>query len=236
MISKWLHIEELGGDPWILPIWTAANSAREAGAVPDLPSHLSELGIHVSTRLNILPRIIRRLNTESAALYEAVKNYEQKNVYTEQAEGVSLRVDNDLKYQLIADIDAFLFETDACWRQMRQLFRSVRHYAGHPVSDANITSDLRSILKERNVTQDWFPMLDRHRNFFAHQGTPYLAIDLKEDETFELLIMKSNLRKFEAPTEFFLYVELREIANGFASVKMALRDYLVELLTQIATK
>ncbi len=64
MVTKWLHLEELGGDPWVLPIW----SAFAAEKVPPLPKELGELGIHASTRLNLLPRIIARLNDETKAL------------------------------------------------------------------------------------------------------------------------------------------------------------------------
>ena len=61
MITKWLHLNEMGGDPWVLPIWGAVNEAIKAKKVPTISKDLSELGLHVSIRLNVLPRVVRRL-------------------------------------------------------------------------------------------------------------------------------------------------------------------------------
>lgn len=229
MVTKWLHLEELGGNPWILGIWTAVNGPISVGKAPPLTKELSELGVHVSTRLNILPRIITRLNRETAELLELAKAHQAKHVFTEGSEGIALRVDNDLKYQLIADIDSFLFEVNACAELMQRLFQLLRAHAGQPVADEKLTTELRSVLEKHGVNADWFRILDRNRNFVAHQGTPYLAIDITNDGAYELLIMKENLAKFDEPTKFFRYAELPAIGRGFSGAKAALRQYLVEL-------
>ena len=62
--------------------------------------------MHISARLNVLPRIVDRINSEVAALFEAVKHHGPEHVYTDTAEGRAFPVDNNLKYQLIADIDS----------------------------------------------------------------------------------------------------------------------------------
>ncbi|MHA2010666.1 MAG: hypothetical protein ACW980_25425 [Promethearchaeota archaeon] len=31
MVDEWLHLEELRGDPWILPIWGSVNEAVKKG-------------------------------------------------------------------------------------------------------------------------------------------------------------------------------------------------------------
>jgi hypothetical protein len=58
MITKWLHLTELGGDPWALPIWAAVNEAVKSGKVPALSDQVYRLGLHLSIRLNILPRVV----------------------------------------------------------------------------------------------------------------------------------------------------------------------------------
>ena len=229
MVTKWLQLEELGGDPWILAIWTAVNGAIAAGKAPELTKALSELGIHVSTRFNVLPRIIARLKRETAALHEFVRTHEPNHVFTEASEGIALRVDNDLKYDLIADIDSFLFEVNACAELMQRLFQLLRAHAGQPIANEELTTELRAVLEMHGVNKDWFRMLDRNRNFVAHQGTPYLAIDISNDGAYGLLIMKENLRKFDEPEKYFRYSELPAIAQGFSGAKAALRQYLVEL-------
>src|SRR5437762_7272065 len=85
-------------------------------------SRTSELGVHISARLNVLPRIVDRINSEVAALFEAVKHHGPEHVYTDTAEGRAFPVDNNLKYQLIADIDSLLFEINSCAELMGKLF------------------------------------------------------------------------------------------------------------------
>jgi hypothetical protein len=73
MITRWLHITELGGDPWVLPIWNAANEAVKAGRVMPLPADVYRLGLHVSTRLNILPGVVQRVNAGTSHLISETK-------------------------------------------------------------------------------------------------------------------------------------------------------------------
>jgi len=105
-----LHLEERGGDQWVLPVWAAVHRSIAAGRTRAITPELSELGVHISARLNVLPRIVDRINSEVPALFEAVKHHGPEHVYTDTAEGRAFPVDNNLKYQLIADIDSLLFE------------------------------------------------------------------------------------------------------------------------------
>ncbi len=150
-------------------------------------------------------------------------------MFTDGSAGVALPVDTDLKYQLIADIDAFLFEVDACTKLMHKLFQRLRAHASSPIPDNKVTAALRDSLRKFGVGEGWFRILDRNRNFFIHEGTPYLAIDISNDAAWDLLIMKENLSKFDQPKKFFRFSELQDIANGFACAKDALQKYLMGL-------
>src|SRR3989337_2535870 len=82
MIDKWLHIEELGGDLWVLPIWSSVNDALQKGKIKNLPAEVYELGVYISTRLNILPRIVKRINAEVTELFVvAEKHEEHRKIY-----------------------------------------------------------------------------------------------------------------------------------------------------------
>lgn len=229
MVTKWLHLNELGGDPWVLPIWGAVHKAIEAKKVLAISKELSELGVHVSTRLNVLPRVVKRLNAGTNDLHRATKAHKPEHVFTNIAPGVALPVDNDLKYQLIADIDAFLFEVNSCAELIRRFFQLLHAHAGSPIADEKLTAALRDALGKFGVDGNWFRLLDRNRNFVAHKGTPYLAIDVSDDINWELLIMKENLLKFDEPETFFCFAELQAISEGFSSAKVALQKYLIEL-------
>lgn len=60
MITRWVHLQELGSVGWVLPIYTAIRLATEAGRCAELPSRLSECGLHLTTRLNLLELVRRR--------------------------------------------------------------------------------------------------------------------------------------------------------------------------------
>ena len=53
-ITRWLHIQELGSDPWVLRIYTAWNRAVAQGRVAPQPPAIIEAGLAITTRLNLL--------------------------------------------------------------------------------------------------------------------------------------------------------------------------------------
>lgn len=229
MVTKWLHLNELGGDPWVLPIWAAVHKAIASEKAATIPKESSELALHISTRLNLLPRIIGRLNSEVAALLDIAKAHNQEHVFSDGAPGKALSVDDDLKYKLIADIDAFLFEVNTCAELMGQFFQQLHGLASSPIADDKLTNALIGALTKFGVSRAWFKLLDRNRNFVAHEGTPYLAIDISDKAKWELLVMKENLVQFDDPKKFFRFEELRVIAAGFMDAKVALQRHLIEL-------
>ncbi len=228
-VKRWLHLRMLGGDPWILPIWAAAHAAERTGKIQPLTNELRELGLHISTRLDILPRIVRRLNQEISELHKVAKGHRPEHVFTETKSGTVFRVDDDLKYSILADIDAFLFEANSCWELMRKLFQLVRAHVGSPIAGGRerVTNEIRAALG--GASDRWIHLLDRHRNFVAHEGTLYLAVDVTHNGTWELLVMKENVKVFTDPTEFFPYSELVEVARGFEGTKQGLKGYLIGL-------
>ena len=58
MEMQWLHIDTDVGDTWVLPIWSAVNNAIRSKRVAPLTKEMSELGLHISTRLDILPIVV----------------------------------------------------------------------------------------------------------------------------------------------------------------------------------
>src|SRR5437667_1902360 len=99
MITKWLHLDYRGGDRWILPIISAANAAVARGAVSAIPLELSDLSLFVSTRLDMLPRIVSRINRGVVELYAAIReSYTPRHVFTPEQAGAVVRVDDRITY------------------------------------------------------------------------------------------------------------------------------------------
>lgn len=229
MVTKWLHLNERGGDPWVLPIWAAAHKAIAEKRVPPISANMSELAVHVSARLNVLPRVISRLNEEVPLMLDAVKSFKAEHVFTPDAEGRAISVDDDLKYKLIADIDSLLFEVNSCTELMRSFFSLLHEHVGKPIAPADLTKTLQDLISKGGVSGEWFKLLDRDRNFVTHTGTPYLAVDITNGGASELLVMKENIREFGDPNKYFRFSELRDIVNGFDGANKALQAHLIRL-------
>lgn len=228
-VARWLELVMLGGDPWILPIWSAANDAAQIGRAPRLTDELGQLGLHISIRLDLLPRIAERIMQETSEVYKAAREHGPEHVFTQTAQAYAFPVDYDLKHRLIADIDALLFEVNACWELMRKLFQLVRGHVGQPIVGGKdrVTDELRVALGD--ISDKWFGWLDRQRNFIAHEGTPYLSINVTNDDSWELLVTKEHPTTFEDAKKFFTYSELVEVIRGFNGAKQALQMHLIRL-------
>ena len=100
-IRKWVHISESGGDPWVLPIWRAVNSAINAGRANTLTKRLRELGVHISTRLNLLPRVIERINEGTDAINAIVAGRPPGHDYSQNTEAYALDIYGTLKFRIL---------------------------------------------------------------------------------------------------------------------------------------
>lgn len=230
MVTKWLHLNELGGDPWVLSIWGAANKAVKAKRIRRLPDACYRLGLHVSTRLNILPRVVRRVNEGTSQLLAAAKGHGPEHVFTGSADGYAFPVDNDLKYFLLADIDALLFELNSACELMMQLFSLLHSHVGRPIAKGQLGEAVRDALGGQPEDAAWFQSLDKHRNFFIHEGAPYLAVDISaEPNLYDLLIMRKEVKRFTTPKQYVALSEINAIVQGFLEAKAKLQKHLASL-------
>lgn len=228
MISKWLHINELGGDPWVLPIWGAIINAVKRGDCNPVDPEIRELGIYISTRLNMLPRIIQRINSGWHTLYSEIKSYDEKYVFSTGKEGFALPVNDNVKFQLLIDIDSFLFETNSCSELMAEFFFQLLRHGNIPCKKDKTGEKIKKILTENGQNPDWFVLLDKERNFFIHNAAPYIAIDISREPP-DLLIMKENIKDFSDPKKFIKLSELDQIVKGFWEAKNILRKHLIQI-------
>lgn len=234
MISKWLHIDTSVGDPWILPVWGAVNSAETSGKVKNLSKGIRELGIHISTRLDILPYIIRRINSGVAEVYTAASNHKEEHVFSDSSEGYVLSIDKKLVYVLLADIDSILFELNSVCQLMTKLFEELYSHLGKPIKKGHTGLTIKNVIEGAGQDAGWFRELDSHRNFFIHNGAPYFAIDISRDSRhYDLLIMKENLKSFEDRSKFLKLTEINKIVQGFVAAKPLIQQHLIDLFSNL---
>jgi len=105
MIENWLHLDERGSDPWILPIYGSLNNK---GLLEDFSDDNKKLGLAVTIKLNTLPRVVSRVNSDIQTLFAKCEDHKDEHVSRKAKEGLVYSVDDDLKYPIIADIELLL--------------------------------------------------------------------------------------------------------------------------------
>jgi hypothetical protein len=93
---------------------------------------------------------------------------------------------------------------------------------------------LRYLCEHLSCSEQWYLFLSEHRNFFTHDGAPYIAIEdrLMIPAEFDFLIMRTNIHDFGAadPRDYFRLSELQQVVNGVKKVARAAQGDLVNLL------
>jgi hypothetical protein len=229
-MDRWLHFSEGGGDGWVLPIWAAVHTAMTAGRVAPIPRALSELGVHISTRLNFFPRIVDRINTGCGRLRGLARRRRNHHESTVDREGYALPIDNDLKYRFLIDVDALLFELTALYDLWLEFFLLMHRHALTPMPCRTADASIRHIVESDGNSAKWLGELARHRNYFMHRGAPYLAMDISGNRL-DLLLLKANVRNLSTSTSFVRLSQINDLVQGFRRTKQSIQEHLVGLFS-----
>ncbi|NCO43648.1 MAG: hypothetical protein COZ06_32480 [Armatimonadetes bacterium CG_4_10_14_3_um_filter_66_18] len=231
MVTRWLCVEFLEYEPWAEPIW----AARTHAGLDRVPRGcaMDELGVHIPTRREMIRRVVDRLGADCDALFATVKNRNPTHqVFTPDTEGRTIKIDANLRADILIGIDSLLSDVKTCCELMAKFLAEVARDAGSPISGDQIGKVLQRVVVEAGGDPSWFTALCQARNLFVHQATPYIAVDLsgEEEGRYDLLIMKEeNLRNFDDETKFLRLADLNDIMDGFYLAKRALQQYLIRL-------
>ena len=209
------------------PILNAARDAARSGQVLEPRSDLGEISLYISTRFGMVERLVQRLNSGAERLILAGKDHRDENVFTAEREGYVLWVDQALLYDLLIDLDAILFELTAIIDLFKCLLELICIHTGVAVPK-DLGKELKRILVSTGEDTTWFSRLNEHRNFFAHNGTPFLAIDITGD-SWDVIVMKKNVKWFESQGDYFKLSDVNSVMQGFFSSRIILQHHLVGL-------
>jgi hypothetical protein len=231
MPNKWIHINTGVGDPWILPIWNAVNDAERSGKASLIPKEVkSQLGLSISTRLDMLPRVVHRINEEVNDVYKATKGHKEEHIFTQKREGYVFDIDEILKFNLLVDIDSLLFELNSVCELMASLFLELYTHIGRSIKKKEVGLIIKNIIEGAGESSDWFSELDNQRNFFMDEGAPYFAVDISEGPgKYDLLIMRENIKFFNDHSKFIKLSNINLIVKGFVTAKPIIQKHLIEL-------
>jgi hypothetical protein len=189
---------------------------------------MSELALHLTTRLNMIPMAWDQASTEATNLIAyATRRAGPDHVFRIGNEGVALTMSMLPTYKFILRIHSALFETHAASELMRNFLARARRHIGLPRSPS-LKQEFKDAIASEGGDNSWCDALEDARGFFSHEGTAYVAIDISTRSR-DILLMKRNLHEFDDESAFLRYSELAEIETGFRRSKPALRRYLAQL-------
>lgn len=221
------------GNPWVLPIWTAYHEAQKAGVLPTIPGYLSQLAIDLSTRLDLLPFVIKRIDSKVQKIYKAAESVPLEERCRPNEKCYGIRIDEELKQTFLLDIDSLLFEFDSCCELITRFIGKLHTIAGDAVNESEAGQRVKQILIEAGKETTWFTSLVRDRNHFIHAAAPWLAVDLSDLSRIDVLIMRENLLEFSDPKKFLRLSNLEEIIQGFIEATAVLQKHLITFLLEL---
>lgn len=228
-VKRWIQLRELGSNQWVLPIYTAWLQAEREGRVAGQTPEIVDRGLGITIRLNLLRHLMRRVQDDTRALtVEINKNVADEHHYTTENDGVTLPVDDDIKYQVIADFHALLSEVDACIECMKKFVVAIHTRTHQPITMRQAGDMIDTWMHDRGIAPAWFKEMADSRNFIAHDSAFYLALDTTES-SWDLLLLKENVKVFDDPNTYVRISRVVEIVHVFLNCQEAMQTHLIKL-------
>ncbi|MEF7438279.1 hypothetical protein V4V36_13565 [Paenibacillus lautus] len=235
MINKWVHIECIFHNKWGLKILNEINNAIKENRMEKPSEAFNDYSMSIAIRLDLISRLLQRITQHLGGLNEYLKDVNEEYIYTQEKEGFALFIVDELKLDILIDIDAFLFEVNSCCELLGLYMYELFIALGISIEKKQIGMIQAKILKDKKVDATWFRKLDGSRNFFIHNAAPYIAIDITDNKNQNLIIMKENLKTFTDPTKYITLTTLVEIREGFKNALPVFQDHLIDCVRS-ATK
>jgi len=206
----YLHIAYVPEAGWVLSMMARlkeSNAPQLQKAFQNWSNtKLVELGIAITTRMAILARCIRRLNGRVAELRRDLSaDAEKLEFCLSKGYAFDLR-DKDLAYELLLDMDSFIFETRSLYELVGAFLRELFTV----LFNRKITEDeLKSVLTKDGIDTRWIEELQQNRILFFHNTAPWLGVEVRDGKEFDPVLLKKNIKTFENPDDFVRFRVLR---------------------------
>src|SRR6266851_1713245 len=216
-MRRFFHIDYRPQNTWLYPIYNRLNrtnsSALKANHKRWESTELPELSLAVATKLVLLRTVVGRFNSDYQRLLQQIgENEEQieRNIKT----GTGWTVpDEFLPFQLVADIDAFIFETRSAYEILGKYVTALFQLLfGRRLTE----QDLKEVLQHSGLDHTWSFLLQEERKLFFHNTAPWIAVALSESgNQYELIILRRNARTLDEPEDYATLSQYNDIFNGF---------------------
>jgi hypothetical protein len=216
------------------PIWAALMKAEKHRKIPvgqatELMGRFGETAIHLGTRHYLMKQAIGELKAALLDVYNLIPepwSIESVRGYRIVKGGAWDRV----RDRAILAIEMFLYEFRTYLDLLAQFVHGVlisigkgtspseKLSSGNTVAITDRKGKLRPhgfllyLCDKLGLEPDWYTFLSTHRNFFTHQGAPYIAIEdlLVRPPVFDLIVLKANIHDFGTadPSSYFRSVRV----------------------------
>lgn len=169
---------------------------------------------------------IRRLNRQVSKLRDELNGDLPQVEWSLAKGGAFTLTDKELPYELLLDMDSFIFETRSLYEIMGKfLVELFRTLFGKAVTEA----DLQAILLGSDIDTRWIAELRENRKLFFHQTAPWVAVSVDgKEKKFDPVMLKRNVHTFDDPNSFVEFARLREIYDGFVASATELHRFILE--------
>lgn len=169
----------------------AIHEAVEARAITPITdeSKINRLIGHLSKRHDMLPYLFQRVVRGKQALDQFLDQNVPSYVGSDEPATYAMSIEEERKlvFELLIDIDSLFFEVNSFCELMQKLMESIYEHVSKPLRNSG--SQMAGIICGAGIDVSWFRDLASDRNFFTHEGTPHLAVDLSTSKNgrYELL-------------------------------------------------
>jgi hypothetical protein len=225
-----MHIGYQPNESWLLTIMTRLHGSSNATLRDRMKSWgdspVREMGFSLSTKLALLPLVVRQLEDDFHCLGEQLNDDHRVRqcVQTGSAYPVA---DKRLAFKVVADIDSFLFESRSAYEIVGRFLKELFQY----VLDKKIDEEgIRACLELRGLDTKWIDELREKRIEFFHKTAPWVAVRIVSEQplSFGLVIMKKDIKNFTNRNDYFHLEALRDIYQGFAASMTQLHAWINE--------
>ena len=227
-MRRFFHIDYRPQITWLYPIYNRLNRtnsrALKANHKRWESTELPELSLAVATKLVLLRTVVGRFNSDYQRLLQQIgENEEQieRNIKT----GTVWTVPNEtLPFQLVADIDAFIFETRSAYEILGKYITALFQLLfGRRLTE----QDLKEVLQRSGLDHTWTFLLQEERKLFFHNTAPWIAVAVSESGKYELIVLRRNARTLDEPEDYATLSQYNDIFNGFMAALERLQSHIL---------
>jgi hypothetical protein len=227
-MRRFFHIDYRPQITWLYPIYNRLNSTKSAALKANHrkweSTELPELSLAVATKLVLLRTVVGRFNSDYQRLLQQIDE-NQKQIERNIKTGTVWTVpDETLPFQLVADIDAFIFETRSAYEILGKYVTALFQLL---FSRRLTEQDLKEVLQRSGLDHTWTFLLQQERKLFFHNTAPWIAVTVSENGKYELIILRRNARTLDEPEDYATLSQYNDIFNGFMVALERLQSHIL---------